>query len=101
MEVSISYRGHRFHKSRSTHRLLDPILESPFSLLEVVLALVHCSKVAVVCEHLQYGDGVNEVENPGAADTDVDATSMGTLINSKPSAYCQSLHLQQPLGGHR
>ena len=40
---------------QSTHSLLDSILESPFGFLEVVLALVHCTKVAVVGEHLQCG----------------------------------------------
>ena len=52
------------HKSKSAHRLFDPVLESPFSLLEVVLALVHCPKVTVVGEHLHYGHdhGVNDAE---------------------------------------
>ena len=43
------------HKSKSAHRLFDPVLESPFSLLEVVLALVHRSKVTVVCKDLRNG----------------------------------------------
>ena len=53
-----------------THSLLDPVLERPFGLLEVVLALVHCPKVTVVGEHLQYGHdhGVNDAENANADD---------------------------------
>ena len=55
---------------QSTHSLLDSVLECPFGLLEVVLALVHCPKVTVVGEHLQYGHdhGVNDAENANADD---------------------------------
>ena len=56
---------------QSTHSLLDSILECPFGLLEVVLALVHCPKVTVVGEHLQYGHdhGINDAENADAGDS--------------------------------
>ena len=78
-----------------THSLLDSILECPFGLLEVVLALVHGPKVTVVGEHLQYGHdhGVNDAENDDAVDSvnddAVDSANDAENANADDGGCCR------------
>ena len=53
-DTSLAMMSRLKDKNSTTYSLFDSILERPLSLLEVVLALVHCPKVAVVSEHLQH-----------------------------------------------
>ena len=53
-DTSLAMMSRLKNKNSTTYSLFDSILEGPLSLLEVVFALVHCPKVAVVSEHLQH-----------------------------------------------